>query len=69
MSSWLRTVTFPCLSLILLVWSQVPGLRSQEFQFGPCRVEGVNLQQLREAFWTIRDTVVSAKMLWTQPWG
>ncbi|KAF7486205.1 Hypothetical predicted protein [Marmota monax] len=57
MSSWLQMVTLPCLSLILFVWSQVPGLQSQEFQFGPCRAEGVNLQQLREAFWTIQETV------------
>uniref|UniRef100_A0A8C9P5P5 Interleukin-24 n=1 Tax=Spermophilus dauricus TaxID=99837 RepID=A0A8C9P5P5_SPEDA len=55
--SWLKMVTLPCLSLILFVWSQVPGLQSQEFQFGPCRAEGVNLQQLREAFWTIQETV------------
>uniref|UniRef100_A0A8C9PX51 Interleukin-24 n=1 Tax=Spermophilus dauricus TaxID=99837 RepID=A0A8C9PX51_SPEDA len=57
LSSWLKMVTLPCLSLILFVWSQVPGLQSQEFQFGPCRAEGVNLQQLREAFWTIQETV------------
>uniref|UniRef100_A0A8D2DXX3 Interleukin-24 n=1 Tax=Sciurus vulgaris TaxID=55149 RepID=A0A8D2DXX3_SCIVU len=57
MGSWLQAVTLPCLSLILLIWSQIPGFQSQIFQFGPCRVEGVNLQQLREAFRAIQDTV------------
>ncbi|XP_047376825.1 interleukin-24 [Sciurus carolinensis] len=59
MGSWLQVVTLPCLSLILVIWSQIPGFQSQIFQFGPCRVEGVNLQQLREAFRAIQDTVVT----------
>ncbi|XP_028620482.1 interleukin-24 [Grammomys surdaster] len=47
----------PCLSLILLVWNQVPGLQGQEFRFGPCQVTGVVLPELWEAFWTVKNTV------------
>uniref|UniRef100_A0A8C0KHD7 Interleukin family protein n=1 Tax=Canis lupus dingo TaxID=286419 RepID=A0A8C0KHD7_CANLU len=43
--------------LILLLRSQGPGVQGQEFRFGPCRVQGVALQELREAFWTVKDTV------------
>ncbi|EGW00966.1 Interleukin-24 [Cricetulus griseus] len=46
-----------CLSLILLVWNQVPGLQGHEFRFGPCRVEGVVLPELWEAFWAVKNTV------------
>ncbi|XP_077631284.1 interleukin-24 [Crocuta crocuta] len=46
-----------CLGLILLLWSQGPGIQGHEFQFGPCRVEGVVLQELWEAFWTMKDFV------------
>uniref|UniRef100_A0A667HNI2 Interleukin family protein n=1 Tax=Lynx canadensis TaxID=61383 RepID=A0A667HNI2_LYNCA len=49
-----------CLSLILHLWSQGPGIQGQEFQFGPCRVEGVVLQELWEAFWAMKD-IVQAK--------
>uniref|UniRef100_A0A8D1R085 Interleukin family protein n=1 Tax=Sus scrofa TaxID=9823 RepID=A0A8D1R085_PIG len=47
----------PCLGLILLLWSQGPGVQGQEFQFGPCRVEGIVLQELWEAFWDMKDVV------------
>uniref|UniRef100_A0A8C3VMJ9 Interleukin 24 n=1 Tax=Catagonus wagneri TaxID=51154 RepID=A0A8C3VMJ9_9CETA len=47
----------PCLGLILLLWSQGPGVQGQEFRFGPCRVEGVVLQELWEAFWDMKDVV------------
>uniref|UniRef100_A0A8C9M8J4 Interleukin 24 n=1 Tax=Panthera tigris altaica TaxID=74533 RepID=A0A8C9M8J4_PANTA len=46
--------------LILHLWSQGPGIQGQEFQFGPCRVEGVVLQELWEAFWAMKD-IVQAK--------
>ncbi|KAL1775308.1 interleukin-24 [Sigmodon hispidus] len=46
-----------CLSLILLIWNQVPGLQAHEFQFGSCRVEGVDLSELWEAFWAVKNTV------------
>nr|XP_021495798.1 interleukin-24 isoform X4 [Meriones unguiculatus] len=55
MSSGLQIL--PCLILILLVWNQVPGLQGQEFRFGSCRVEGVVLSELWEAFWTVKNTV------------
>ncbi|XP_062971349.1 interleukin-24 [Cynocephalus volans] len=57
MGSRMQMATLPCLALILLLWSQVPGVQGQEFRFGPCRVEGVVLQDLWEAFWTVKDTV------------
>ncbi|XP_037680789.1 interleukin-24 [Choloepus didactylus] len=57
MSSQRQMAALPCLSLFLLLWSQVPGAQGQEFQFGPCRVQGVDLQELSKAFWTIRDAV------------
>lgn len=50
----------PYLSLILLVWNQVPGLQGQEFRFGPCQVTGVVLPDLWEAFRTVKNTVVRA---------
>ncbi|XP_006834273.1 PREDICTED: interleukin-24 [Chrysochloris asiatica] len=49
--------TIPCLSFFLLLWSQVPGVQGQEFRFGQCQVQGVELQELRKAFRTMRDTV------------
>jgi hypothetical protein len=52
----------PCLSLILLLWNQVPGLEGQEFRFGSCQVTGVVLPELWEAFWTVKNTVVSAHL-------
>ncbi|XP_036057825.1 interleukin-24 [Onychomys torridus] len=55
MSSILQTLS--CLILILLVWNQVPGLQGHEFRFGPCRVEGVVLSELWEAFWAMKNTV------------
>ncbi|XP_037067336.1 interleukin-24 [Peromyscus leucopus] len=55
MSSTLQTLS--CLSLILLVWNQVPGLQGHEFRFGPCRVEGVVLSELWEAFSAMKSTV------------
>lgn len=56
-----------CLSLILLVWNQVPGLQGHEFRFGPCRVEGVVLPELWEAFWAVKNTVVSKGLPWILP--
>ncbi|XP_004641249.1 interleukin-24 [Octodon degus] len=53
MGSWLQT--FPCLTLILLLWSC--QLQGHEFRFGPCQVEGVALPRLWEAFQTMKDTV------------
>uniref|UniRef100_A0A8C0SK39 Interleukin family protein n=2 Tax=Canis lupus TaxID=9612 RepID=A0A8C0SK39_CANLF len=52
-----RTTALLGLSLILLLRSQGPGVQGQEFRFGPCRVQGVALRELREAFWTVKDTV------------
>ncbi|KFO19647.1 interleukin-24 [Fukomys damarensis] len=52
MNSWL-----PRLRLILLLWSQLPVLWGHEFRFGPCRVEGVALPGLWEAFRTVKDAV------------
>lgn len=57
MSPALQTLSF--LSLILLVWNQVPGLQGHELRFGPCRVEGVVLPELWEAFWAVKNAVVS----------
>ncbi|EHB11029.1 Interleukin-24, partial [Heterocephalus glaber] len=61
MGPWLQTAAFPLLGLILLLWSQVPGLQGHEFRatsrFGPCRVEGVALPSLWEAFRSLKDTV------------
>uniref|UniRef100_A0A671G4Q9 Interleukin 24 n=1 Tax=Rhinolophus ferrumequinum TaxID=59479 RepID=A0A671G4Q9_RHIFE len=53
----LPLAVLPCLSLILLVWSWGPGVQSQKFQFGPCRVEGVVFQDLWEAFRAVKDIV------------
>ncbi|XP_040118790.1 interleukin-24 [Oryx dammah] len=47
----------PCLSLMLLLWSPGPWVQGQEFQFGPCQVEGVVLQKLWQAFWAMKDIV------------
>ncbi|XP_004756544.1 interleukin-24 [Mustela putorius furo] len=55
-----RTTALLGLSLTLLLCSQGPGVQGQEFQFGPCRVEGVVLQELWEAFWAVKD-IVQAK--------
>ncbi|XP_003410178.3 interleukin-24 [Loxodonta africana] len=57
MGSRVQMATLPCLSVFLLLWSQVPRVQGQEFRFGPCRVQGVELQGLRRAFWTMKDTV------------
>ncbi|XP_033708600.1 interleukin-24 isoform X3 [Tursiops truncatus] len=57
MGSPVRMAALPCLSLILLLWSQGPGVQGQEFQFGPCQVEGVVLQELWEAFQAMKDIV------------
>ncbi|XP_014638752.1 PREDICTED: interleukin-24 [Ceratotherium simum simum] len=46
-----------CLSLMLLLWSQGPGVQGKEFQFGACQVEGVVLQELWEAFRVVKDIV------------
>ncbi|KAK2491178.1 hypothetical protein MC885_009494, partial [Smutsia gigantea] len=50
-----RMAALPCLGLTLFLWSQGPGVQGQEFQFGPCRVEGVILQELWEAFRAMKD--------------
>ncbi|KAH0507282.1 Interleukin-24 [Microtus ochrogaster] len=55
MSSALQTLS--CLTLILLLWNQVPGLQGHEFRFGPCRVEGVVLPELWEAFRAVKRAV------------
>ncbi|XP_075843962.1 interleukin-24 [Microtus pennsylvanicus] len=55
MSSALQTLS--CLTLILLLWNQVPGLQGHEFRFGPCRVEGVVLPELWEAFRAVKNAV------------
>lgn len=60
MQTSLRQQILPGLSLILLVLNQVPELQGQEFRFGPCQVTGVVLPELWEAFWTVKNTVVSA---------
>ncbi|XP_057586089.1 interleukin-24 [Hippopotamus amphibius kiboko] len=57
MGSPVHMAALPCLSLILLLWSPGPGVQGREFQFGPCQVEGVILQELWEAFQAIKDTV------------
>ncbi|XP_006159422.1 interleukin-24 [Tupaia chinensis] len=57
MESGMQMGALSCLSLILLLLSQVPGIQNQEFQFGPCRVQGVVLQTLWEAFGAMRETV------------
>ncbi|XP_059530598.1 interleukin-24 isoform X2 [Myotis daubentonii] len=57
MSSPMQKTALPCLSLILLIWSQGPGAQGQEFQFGPCRVEGVVFQELWEASRAVKDIV------------
>ncbi|XP_019484669.1 PREDICTED: interleukin-24 isoform X2 [Hipposideros armiger] len=59
MVSPVQKAALPCLSLILLVWSQGPGVQSQKFQFGACQVEGVVFQELWEAFRTVKDIVVT----------
>nr|XP_019608002.1 PREDICTED: interleukin-24 [Rhinolophus sinicus] len=57
MGSPMQKAALPCLSLLLLVWSWGPGVQSQKFQFGPCRVEGVVFQDLWEAFRAVQDIV------------
>ncbi|ELK37199.1 Interleukin-24 [Myotis davidii] len=57
MGSPMQKTALPCLSLILLIWSQGPGAQGQEFQFGPCRVEGVVFQELWEASRAVKDIV------------
>ncbi|XP_054568114.1 interleukin-24 isoform X3 [Eptesicus fuscus] len=57
MGSPMQKTALPCLSLILLIWSQGPGVQGQEFQFGPCRVEGVVFQELWEASRAMKDIV------------
>lgn len=59
MGPWLQMVASPYLIVTLLLWSSLPGLWGQEFQFGPCRVEGVALPRLLEAFRTVKETMVS----------
>ncbi|CAH7197810.1 interleukin-24 [Phodopus roborovskii] len=49
--------TLSCLSFLLLVWNQMPGFQGHELRFGPCRVEGVVLSELWEAFWAAKSTV------------
>lgn len=58
----------PCLSLMLLLWSPGLWVWGQEFQFGPCQVDGIVLQKLWQAFWAMKDIVVSEVLFWTQPW-
>lgn len=65
----MHKAALPCLSLILLIWSQGPGVQGQEFRFGPCQVEGVVFQELWEAFRAMKDIVVSEVPFWTQLWG
>ncbi|EPQ19598.1 Interleukin-24 [Myotis brandtii] len=62
MGSPMQKTALPCLSLILLIWSQGPGAQGQEFQFGPCRVEGVVFQELWEASWAVKDIVQENEM-------
>lgn len=52
----------PCLSLVLLVWSQGPGAQAHTFQFGPCRAEGVVFRDLWDAFRAVRDTAVRSEV-------
>ncbi|KAM6217356.1 interleukin-24 [Rhynchocyon petersi] len=49
--------TLPSLSLFLILWSQMPEVQCREFRFGPCRVQGIELQELRKAVWTLKDIV------------
>ncbi|KAM6217355.1 interleukin-20 [Rhynchocyon petersi] len=49
--------TLPSLSLFLILWSQMPEVQCCEFRFGPCRVQGIELQELRKAVWTLKDIV------------
>nr|XP_012616072.1 interleukin-24 isoform X2 [Microcebus murinus] len=51
------SAALPCLSLLLLLWTQPPRARGQEFRFGSCRAKGVDLQELWEAFWAVKDAV------------
>lgn len=69
MGSPMQKAALPCLSLILLLWSQGPGVQGQQFQFGPCRVEGVTFRELWQAFRAMEDIVVSEVSFWTQLLG
>lgn len=66
MGSPMQKAALPCLSLILLIWSQGLGVQGQGFQFGPCRAEGVVLQELWKAFLAMKDVVVSEVSIGTQ---
>ncbi|KAM7235334.1 hypothetical protein CapIbe_014154 [Capra ibex] len=57
MGSSMYVAALPCLSLMLLLWSPGPWVRGQEFQFGPCQVDGIVLQKLWQAFWAMKDIV------------
>ncbi|XP_045697325.1 interleukin-24 [Phyllostomus hastatus] len=59
MGAPMHKAALPCLSLILLIWSQGPGVQGQEFRFGTCQVEGVVFQELWEAFRAMKDIVQS----------
>ncbi|XP_053523989.1 interleukin-24 [Artibeus jamaicensis] len=59
MGSPVQKAALPCLSLILFIWSQGLGVQGQEFQLGPCQVEGVVFQELWEAFRAMKDIVQS----------
>uniref|UniRef100_A0A2K6F588 Interleukin 24 n=1 Tax=Propithecus coquereli TaxID=379532 RepID=A0A2K6F588_PROCO len=59
MGSRAQVAALPCLSLMLLLWSQLPEVRGQEFRFGSCRAKGVDLQELWEAFWAVKASVVN----------
>ncbi|XP_012494246.1 PREDICTED: interleukin-24 [Propithecus coquereli] len=69
MGSRAQVAALPCLSLMLLLWSQLPEVRGQEFRFGSCRAKGVDLQELWEAFWAVKasvqaqDNVTSVRLL------
>ncbi|XP_048213723.1 interleukin-24 [Perognathus longimembris pacificus] len=57
MGRGLQIAAIPWLSLFLLVGSQVPAFQAHELRFGPCRVEGVALLELWEAFQAMKDSV------------
>ncbi|KAI4562927.1 hypothetical protein MJT46_010536 [Ovis ammon polii x Ovis aries] len=57
MGSSMYVAALPCLSLMLLLWSPGLWVWGQEFQFGPCQVDGIVLQKLWQAFWAMKDIV------------